>query len=160
MRRQGAKHGFGVEQGMTLVGIALAAVTAVFAYLAIERNDGVPRIGGAEHLAIFAMPTNAQDERLPTGAVVVSEAAPQSQIELSMPIDYLPTATIRGKTVGEFQVRKVLGDRVVVQGPSGATELRPGDFAKGVGRLREIRLVRGRWTAVIVPESAIGHSSR
>ena len=42
-----AKPTFTAEQGMTLAGIGLAALATGFAYLAIERNDGVPKIGMA-----------------------------------------------------------------------------------------------------------------
>jgi len=149
-----AKSTFTAEQGMTLAGIGLAALATGFAYLAIERNDGVPKIGGAEHLAIFARPANLRGEQPESGAILVSEAQTLPESHSPAPIDYLPTATIRGDATGRLEVQKVLKDRVLVRGPSGRAELRPGDVAKGLGRLQEIRLVRGRWTAVIVPEKA------
>lgn len=155
-----AKRALSVEQGMTLAGVGLAALATGFAYLAIVGNDGVPKIGGAEHLAIFAMPSNMQEARLSSGVVVAPGASAISRDQSLAPIDYLPTATIRANPGARPQLLKILKDRVVVQGPSGPVELRPGDFAEGFGRLREIRMMRGRWVAVIVPEGVVDHSSR
>lgn len=155
-----AKRALSVEQAMTLAGVGLAALATGFAYLAIVGNDGVPKIGGAEHLAIFAMPSNMQEARLSSGLVVAPGASAISREQSLSSIDYLPTATIRANPGARLQLLKVLKDRVVVQGPSGPVELRPGDFAEGFGRLREIRMARGRWVAVIIPEGAVDHSSR
>lgn len=154
------KRAFGAEEGMTVAGIALAVLATGFAYHAIERNDGVPKIGGADHLAIFAMPSKSRDKQLASGAIVLSEAPMSTQVDPTAPIDYVPTATIRNNPAERFQVQGVFRDRVVIQGPLGTVELRPGDIAKGLGRLQEIRLAQGRWTAVFVPESPINHNSR
>lgn len=154
------KRVLSVERGMTFAGVGLAAVATGFAYLAIVGNDGVPKIGGAEHLAIFAMPSYTQQARLSSGVVVAPGASAISRDQSLSPIDYLPTATIKANPNARLQLLKVLKDRVVFQGPSGPVELRPGDFADGFGRLREIRMTRGRWVAVIVPEGAVDHNSR
>ncbi len=153
-----AKRAFDAERGMTVAGIGLAALATGFAYVAIERNDGVPKISGAEHLAIFAMPSNQPEERTAAAAVVVPGASPAPQPPA--PIDYLPTATIRDNFANQFRIRRVFKDRAVVDGPAGSLELRAGDFVRGFGRLREIRMMRGRWTAVIVPENPPDHNSR
>lgn len=155
-----AGRAFNVERGMTIAGIALAALVTGFAYLAIERNDGTPRIGGAEHLAIFAMPSGSRETRVASGAPSVSARSSISREGSREPIDYLPTATIKRSSVEQFNVRQVLRDRVILQRTSGLLELRPGDFAEGFGRLQEIRSVRGQWIAVVVPDSLIDHNSR
>lgn len=154
------KRVFSVEQGMTLAGVGLAALATGFACLAIAGNNGVPKIGGAEHLAIFAMPSNTREAGLAPDAVVRSGIAPASEDQSLARIDYRPTATIRTGPAERLQLRQVFRDRVVVQSRSGSVELRPGDFAKGFGRLQEIRMARGRWVAVVVPEGATDHSSR
>lgn len=158
MRRNG---GLSVEQGMTVGGVALALATAGFAYTAVEHNDGSPRIHGAEHMAIFAMPSRLREERLASGDADASRGLAVSEGDVVSPaIDYSPTATIREAEPAERHVRRVLKDRVVLDGARGPVELRPGEFLPGIGRLQEIRLARGRWVAVIVAEPAKNQSSR
>ena len=137
------------DQGMTLAGVGLAASVGVFAYVAVESNDGVPRIRGAEHLALFGRPSLARDERLAS----FGNARPFEIGEQSEPIDYAPVATIVGGGAPQVRVERVLKDRVILAGAAGQKEVRPGEVAQGFGRLQEIRIVRGRFVAVFAPDA-------
>ena len=134
-----------VDGKMTFMGVGLAASVATFAVFAIRQNDGVPKIQGQEHLALFARPTTSRDER----AAAIS--AGQRAVNPSASVDYSPTATIVGNPAPQAFVNRIDGDRVIVEGPSGLVELRQGEVAPGLGQLRDVRLVNGRFVAYFVP---------
>ena len=48
---------------MTIVGAGLALMSAGFAYVAVQNNDGSPRVHGVEHLALFAMPNRSREQK-------------------------------------------------------------------------------------------------
>lgn len=150
-----------VEQVMTLAGVGLATSVAAFAFVAVARNDGVPRIAGQEHLALFAQPSNsgrqrAADSRFapaPDRLVVASPGQPAM-------IDYDPTATITPASTFQTKVLRRIGGRVIVAGLDGPLSLGLGDVAPGMGRLADIRLIEGRWVAIFETKPAQAQSSR
>ena len=148
------------ERGLTVAGVVLAGIVATFAVVSVERNDGVPRIHGVEHMALFAKPTRALDERIAYfgvgGRTVV--ALPPSDRSPD-PIDYAPTATIQLDR-RQSSLKEVFKDHVIIEGTAGRIEVRPGEVVEGFGKLQEIRRMRGQWTAVFVASTDGGHSSR
>ncbi|MCB1541290.1 MAG: hypothetical protein KDJ16_06675 [Hyphomicrobiales bacterium] len=148
------------ERGLTVAGVLLAGAIATFAAVAVERNDGVPRIHGVEHMALFARPTRALDERVGSfgvgGRTIV--AVPHGDRSPD-PIDYSPTATIQPDR-RQPSLKEVFRDRVIIEGAAGRIEVRPGEVAEGFGELQEIRRIRGQWRAVFIATTDSGHSSR
>ncbi|HMN70961.1 MAG TPA: hypothetical protein PKA55_03715 [Rhodoblastus sp.] len=138
----------------------MATGVAIFAYVAVAQNDGTPGVSGQEHLALFAKPSRAQAERLvAAGAPLPKDVAIAERDNFTATVDYAPTATIK-ETTERGGMMRVLRDRVIIAGPGGVSELRPGDAAPGFGRLQDIRVVDGRWTAVFAPEVGQSQSSR
>lgn len=159
-RERPARPLLGMEAIMTVGGLGLAAGSVAFAYMAIQANDGAPRINGVEHLALFAMPNSARDSQIVSIGAGSPAAVPLMQGDVVAPaIDYTPTATI-GPALERRQVRSVGRDRVMFDGPSGPLEVRKGESAPGIGRLRDIQRIQGRWIAVIEPERRPTQSSR
>ena len=155
------RNGPGVDGAMTIAGAGLAVVCAGFAYVAVQHNDGSPRIHGIEHLAIFAMPNRSREQALISTVGKSAASVPLAEGDILAPgIDFTPTATIKQMPLLYRQVRRVVRDRVVFDGPSGLEEVRMGEIAPGIGRLREIQKVQGRWIAVIEPEPRNTQSSR
>jgi len=146
---------------MTIAGAGLALMCAGFAYVAIQGNDGSPRIHGVEHLALFAMPNKSREQQVISTIGKSPTSVPLVEGDILAPgVDFTPTATIKPLPLVYRQVRRVVRDRVVFDGPSGIEEIRMGEIAPGIGRLRDIRRVEGRWIAVIEPEPRNAQSSR
>lgn len=146
---------------MTIVGAGLALMSAGFAYVAVQNNDGSPRVHGVEHLALFAMPNRSREQKPLSPSGNSPAAIPLVEGDILAPgVDFTPTATIKPLPLVYRQVRRVVRDRVVFDGPSGLEEIRMGEVAPGIGRLRQIQRVQGRWIAVIEPESRNAQSSR
>lgn len=138
-----------VEQVMTVAGVGLAASVATFAYVAVSMNDGIPRIEGQEHLALFARPSHALDLRI--GASTPESAPLRRDVAKSMAgpaVDYSPTASIRRNPEMQARVLQWTGQRVTVLGPEGPLDIGRGEIARDMGRLVDVRLVEGRWIAV------------
>ncbi len=149
------------DQLMTVTGVGLAAAITAFACIAIAQNDGSPAVHGSEHLALFAKPSRARDDRVASSGSGPSERVVVVGGELrTQSVDYAPTATIGKPAATGPQLRRVLRDRVVVLGTTGSFELRPGEAAVGLGRLQEIRSEDGRLTAVFAPDGKAAQSSR
>ena len=160
-KRGGGRERWGnVERGMTVAGVALAGCVATFAIVAVRNSDGVPLVHGVEHLALFARPTRALDERNASSATRAGrDAKPARDDNAPATVDYAPTATIKS---GERRPRVIdtFEDHVLVEGDMGLIMLRPGASLRGIGRLEEIRLMRGRWVAIFGPEQGAVQSSR
>lgn len=134
------------DQAMTVVGAGLAMSVATFAVVAVRQNDGVPWVNGQEHLALFSKPSRSQDDRVVASGNGGSGA---NGHETSLArIDYAPTASIKARPATPGRVTRVTRDRVLIDGSNGQLELRLGDAAPGLGRLENIRLIDGRWTAI------------
>lgn len=162
MKKRGYRAGrWGdVERGMTAVGVALAGCAATFAIVAVRSSDGVPMVNGVEHFALFAKPTRALDKRLAsTAALANRDVKPARQGNAPVAVDYAPTASIRSGS-RRPAVLESLEDRVLVEGDMGLIMLRPGASLQGIGRLEEIRFMRGRWVAIFGPEQDAVQSSR
>ena len=135
-----------VDQAMTVVGAGLAISVATFSVFAVKQNDGVPWVNGQEHLALFSKPSRSQDDRVVASGNGGSGA---NGHETSLArIDYAPTASIKARSTTQGRVTRVTRDRVFIDGSNGQVELRLGDTAPGFGRLEDIRIVDGRWTAI------------
>lgn len=162
MTERGAGSGKwgGVERGMTVAGVMLAGCVATFAFVAVRDNDGIPTVHGVEHLALFARPSRALDNRIAAAAARASRDARAARgDDTPAVVDYAPTATIRTMP-RRPAVLATFEDHVLVEGDTETVVLRPGASLHGVGRLEEIRLMRGQWVAIFVPEKSGDQSSR
>ena len=141
-----------VEGVMTACGVVLACGVAAFAGFETWTNDGVPKINGVDHLALYAQPN---------GRRVIEEARNAPPVRTDPGIDYGPTATVRPgidyaptSTVrNELRIVEVSRDRVRLSRGAEMIELKPGQSARGVGTLRQIVWANGAWSPVFDPSA-------
>ena len=165
--------GLSTERVMTGCASLGALGVAAFAFVATWTNDGVPKINGVDHLALFAKPiVRRQDAPTAPSAparVVLAEAkAPESGGPTGVEIDYGPTAstapTARPTAQTDSATKPVLAPgayrlvratRARVRFARGReiVELQPGESAPGFGLLKAIVWRDGAWSPVFEPPS-------
>ena len=160
-----------VERLMTSGGVLAALGVGVFASVQIAANDGVPKINGVQHLALFARPRERQVE---TTATVPSVQRVSPTANFSGEIDFSRTASIGDRSSQSsrteynsvspdsrrFSVRRVLVDRAIVETNGETIVVRLGETATGVGQLKAIVVREGRYVAIIGPELSASQTSR
>lgn len=124
------------DTALKVSGVVLALALVGAASLEMARNNGVPKVNGLQHLAVFARPARIRDERLRQAG---ETPAPKD-------IDFEPTATIAPP---EFaSVRKVERDRVTITTREGDVTVRIGAMVEGYGQLVAIVGGEGAWRPV------------
>jgi len=142
-----AKHWKSIDDlTLGLLGVALAAGAASFAFLMIISGDRRPTFSGAEHLQIFARPSTPSDDRRHT-LIIGGKREPPS-------FDTTPIGSIIGgpggvmapavkpvkseQAIGNASVRGVFNGRALVQTATTVVLVGPGESIPGVGKVVSI----------------------
>ena len=146
-------------------GIALAGVIAATATMQVRDNDGMPKIYGAEHLALFAQASRgrAPDD---AGGQSVATSSTKSPVRATAPaaVDFETTATIRtdrepdadreAGVVGAPALKSVERGSGAFRTPNGVVMRRVGETAPDGRRIVAFKRRDGEWVAVVSPQTS------
>lgn len=138
-------------------GVALAVLTLACAAVEIRDNDGVPKVNGGGHLALFSQPARSRDQLAVAVARPVSGSAADDA--RTPDVDFEATATISKRAAtGVEPDLTPLGpptlerfDRGIgmFRTSAGLVGLKVGDPAPGGGVIKSFRRRDGRWVAMV-----------
>ena len=140
-----------------LGGCALALVLSAAAARMMIQGTDLPRVDGADHLKIFAQPSQWHEERVRA-----------AQMPARQTLDFSPTATMPTRVApvdtqpmprapavdltlpgAGYTLVSAARGRATFVGPSGMLVVKPGETVPGLGRVAEIARRDGGWTVVL-----------
>ncbi|WP_395664292.1 hypothetical protein [Methylocella sp.] len=137
-----------VDRMLVLAGVAAALGSVAFAGAMLSRDNSRPMFGGVEHLMIFAQPiggSKLQREPVASGAAVDFNATGSIGASGGRNADPGPG----GKTVVKNYVLRVAPQgALVVEGPKGRVEAKPGAVVPDLGSVLSVQNRNGRWRVV------------
>lgn len=140
-----------VDIALISSGIAAAVGSVAFAGAMLMQGDHPPNVNGMQYLAIFARPSSgthmepdAPSSPAPAPEQTQVAAAPQP----SPTLDMAPTGAIGPKGIparSDYELVAAQPERAWLRAGERILAIHPGDDVPGLGKVREIALIDGRW---------------